>query len=366
MLEQSVHLSVYFPVVHLPCCGIGRANDKCVCQGNASRPGGSFLTDHIYVLDSHASPYSREAIVLKNLIDALKHRAASQDAEFLQDSCDHGIGDSGLSGRYIGAFRFKSEAKVIAAGQNAFISLADYYKTAVFVDSVDLLPTQADISSAPAPDIIKRVFWSSLNTSTMVALGKASWKAMQLLPGGRRHYFPCPPIRLPLHRSTNRVSGDNKVMLIAHGGEDDLLQEARIVADRLKELLDSNVETYGFAVDGIETIDADSLGRSEATIHVHVGNHDEQSGGVRIIDSWVSGRTVVQYIPSAPRVASKSGYQIDDGVNGLRTYSIGQTANMVAAMVKDPFLQSTLKRTGQSMTSSSREDWERVVDVLVK
>lgn len=322
------------------------------------------MANDIFVLEANANPRSRESIVLGTLIEALRHRAGDQDASFRQARCAHEEGGFSSSAKFSGAFRFVSESKIVAAGQGAFLELADYYKSAIFVDSVGLLPAIGTQLSAPDPDVVKRIFWSSTNSSTMVALGKAAWQALQLLPGGGRHYFPCPPIRLP---SLGRVSASaaNPVLIIVHGNDRMLLNEACDIADRLRKDLDGGLEAYGFRMEGAVVVQAENVGDSKASVHVHIGEHGEDANAVRISDSWMSGRTVVQYVPNSRRSDHFDGYQIDDGVNGLITSSVDQTVKTVAALVKDQFLQGTLSRVGLSMTSASRQEWERIVDILV-
>lgn len=325
--------------------------------------GSSVLREEIYLLETDRGDVSRESVVLGNLVEALKQRCRSKDAILRHEKFVSHSAAFSLPAEFSGAFRYKAEAKVMTAGQEAFVALADYYKSAVLVDAVDLLPSIDTVRRPIREDTIKQVVWSSINTRKLISLGPSSWKTIQLLPGGSRHNFRCPPIRLRPHE-TRSAEADYQVLVIAHCDLEDASAEAVRIAKKLAKPLSGRVRTLGFEVDGLRQMRPDEFGETGADVHVHVGRHNSETSQLRIVDSWISGCTVIHRLLNSDVALHADDYRIDDGANGLNASTLDEVVSGVLALLHDPYLRRTLNRAGRLMVANATADWEQIVDIL--
>lgn len=241
----------------------------------------------VFALDaSDALASSRKACVFKGIEAAMGTRAAVDR----RDCASLGARRTSVPGLR----RVRLRETLIAFDRAAHLGLADFEKRTIFTQ--DIVVDRPDVD-------IERLIWSSINTSRAIALGTPAWASLQALPisGISRHAMP--PIDMGAAAEVHGAS----VRIIAHGHQP-LAASATALLRRA-----------GFAI-----ADGGAAWCDEAAIHLHIGPHDLDAEEPRILDSWASGRLVIQMPGEADGPERRDALLVDHERNGIFCRSVGE------------------------------------------
>ena len=125
------------------------------------------------------------------------------------------------------------------------------------------------------------------------------------------------------------------------------------------------LKTFGFDNDGATEMSRSNLAESNAAIHLHFGYHDSLSSNPRIVDSWRSGKAVVQYLTARVPADLVDPYMVEDGANGLVATTVQAAMQCARLLRRDLILQKVLTEVGRTTSSRPTAEWNAVVDALL-
>ena len=282
----------------------------------------------VFALDSRDAVASgRKACVFKGIETAMSARASVER----RDCASLDAQRTSLPGLE----RVRLPQTLIAFDRAAHIGLADFEKRTIFTQ--DLAVDRPDVD-------IERLIWSSINTSRALALGSPAWASVQSLPidGIGRHHMP--PIDMG---AVGDVRGAS-VRIIAHGNQP-LAATAALLLRRA-----------GFAV-----ADVGDAWCDEAAIHLHIGPHDLDSEEPRIVDSWASGRLVIQMPGETERLERRDVLLVDHERNGIFCRSVGDIVATCGGVREDATFWRQLVKAGHKTITRHLEGWSDIATAIL-
>ena len=176
---------------------------------------------------------------------------------------------------------------------------------------------------------------------------------MQALPIGgisRRHM---PPIRLDGLRNETCKSS---VRIICHGSQ----PSAQALVQPLAMAARDKLERAGFEV----TVDATSW-CDESAIHLHIGAHRIDDDELRLVDSWASGRLVVQMRGHSPRQSDHDGLLVEHEANGIMCNTLGDIAVACEEVRGDATFWDKLVKTGAKTVGPLQGGWADIATAIL-
>ncbi len=268
---------------------------------------------------------SRESLILKHVEAslALLSRPERRDlAEFERPTSAH----PGLE-------KIKMIEPMIVFGRAAHVGLADFEKRAIIVDDLDLSAGDVDI---------ERLIWSSTNTSRAIALGAPAWHSLQLLPIEETRYHRTPPIAMdPRPDGTWR----NSIRIICHGEQPTAVS------------IENSLARAGLEVAGPNIAWSD-----DAAIHLHVGRHDWDAREPRLLDSWRSGKLVIDLDVAAGHADDRKSeaLRVEHEVNGLICDSVSEVISSCRDVYSDRVFWKKLIKAGHKTATPLCERWNEI------
>ena len=271
--------------------------------------------------------FDRAAVIFQHIRKAIGRLASVDDRNI--ESLEVQRGCPGLR-------QVRLPQKLIVVDRMAHIDLADFQKRSIFTEALDV--------DAPEVDIEKLV-WSSVNTSRALALNAGAWASLQALPIDAVSYHPMPPIRM---NALRQREGSLAVRIICHG------------AQPAAPSISSQLARAGFAV----SIDNTSW-NDEAAIHLHVGADEIDDDKPRLIDSWASGRLVVEHIGEGAATSAKSsGTHVSHEFNGFYCPTVGDVISACVELQGDPIFQTKLMKAAHQTAAPHEKDWDAIADAV--
>ena len=282
----------------------------------------------VFALDARdALVSSRKACIFKGLEAAMGARAVVDR----RDCASLGARRTSLPGLE----RVRLPQTLIAFDRAAHLGLADFEKRTIFTQ--DLAVDRPDID-------IEQLIWSSINTSRAIALGTPAWASLQSLPinGISRH--PMPPIDMGAAGEARGAS----VRIVAHGH-----QPLAVSATGL-------LRRAGFSI-----ADGGPAWCDEAAIHLHIGPHDLDAEQPRIVDSWASGRLVIQMPGEADGPERHDPLLVDHERNGIFCRSLGEIVATCEDVRADGTFWRQLVKGGHRTIARHLEGWSDIAAAIL-
>ena len=247
-----------------------------------------------------------------------------------------------------GLVRIEDHRRVVALGLDAHVALADARKCSLIAGDIEVELRRTD-DLAP-------LVWSCANTATVVALGAAAWRSVQLLPFDRRRFQPLPPLRLGAGEG-----GGARVLVIDH---EDGAETARALAALLRRDVAEVAYLGARRVSSAGPAVPDPAWSGGADIHVHVGHHAAGCETLRLLDSWQSRCPALQLVPRDGR-AGAHHLLIEDGVNGFLCHAPDAVRARLAELVTNRVRRRTLVAAGLRSAAPLAQGWAAVVQDLL-
>lgn len=267
----------------------------------------------------------------------------------------HGVASKDLSGSP-GLREVRSESKIVALGLAAHTALADFQKNSLVVGFAGINDLEEDI---------ERLFWSCINTMKISCIGVEAWRDIQVLPSIGRRLFELPPLRM---RRIQREPGGPEqatklgfnILVVNH-------QSDTHDADQITQVLMSEGYTVEPAARVLgEDEQMPTAWASTAAVHLHVGWHLSDSEGIRLLDTWHSGRLAILYIPSeSAHTSLPNSLMVDPEVNGFFCYTHRSVLSACLEIWSDAVFRKKLEQAGIASAAPLARDWHLIAENLV-
>ena len=300
----------------------------------------------VFASESRSNALHKESLIYDSIDSALKTMPdvawERRDLSGLADSPSR----PGLS-------EVRSHEKIVALGRAAHTVLADYCKqTLVAGSDAELLEED-----------VERLVWSCVNTLKIVALGRAAWRSIQLLPVSERRYYDLPPLRMAARQAKGHPIEDvgKEVLVINHESDD---FHAKQVAEALAR---DGYQVQRTGRDGDDDGDLDNGAWSaDAAIHVHVGCHDSNVQEMRLLDTWHSRRYAIVYLPRRlAQCPPANTLMVQPEVNGFVCDTPDKVLAACSDIRTDPVLRKKMLHAGAAAAMPLARAWTDIAADLI-